>query len=54
MNDRRQSYTDELIAALREPLPGVSDVEDEAATLRIANEEIKRYREKRRSASKMR
>jgi bifunctional DNA-binding transcriptional regulator/antitoxin component of YhaV-PrlF toxin-antitoxin module len=49
INDDRQRIADELIAALSESLEGVSDIKDEEEAMRIAIEEIRRYREEQRN-----
>lgn len=49
INNDRQRIADELVAALAESLEGVSDIEDEEEAMRIAIEEIKRYREEQRN-----
>jgi bifunctional DNA-binding transcriptional regulator/antitoxin component of YhaV-PrlF toxin-antitoxin module len=49
LNDDRQRVADELIAAVSKSLEGVSDIADEDEAMRIAIEEIKRYREEQRN-----
>ena len=48
VSDERQRLAAELMAVLAEPATGASDIQDEEEAMRIAIEEIRRYREEQR------
>jgi bifunctional DNA-binding transcriptional regulator/antitoxin component of YhaV-PrlF toxin-antitoxin module len=51
VSDERQRIANELMAALAEPVAGAADIKDEEEAMRIAIEEIRRYREEQRKKS---
>lgn len=48
VSDERQRIANELLAALAEPVAGAADAPDDEEAMRIAIEEIRRYREEQR------